>query len=1025
MPDADQQQSLAYRPVAVKTIVGTHLEKILNSSVFKSAGSLRELLRFTVHETIAGRGDDLKEYVLGSAVLGKGESFDPKADAIVRVQMRRLREHLVRYYATEGRDDSLLIDIPTGTYTPAFRVAPPGGPVAVPTVIEERLMVGRQKELADLRAAFESAAAGKGRLFCLAGEPGIGKTTIVEILLRELATSGAGCYLARGRCSERLAGSEAYLPVLEALDTLLQSGDESLGRLMSVVAPNWYVQIARLTGDLSADRILGESRVASQERLKRELVTFLDELARRHPVVLFLDDLHWADASTVDVLAYAAARCGTRRILIVGAYRPADLLATDHAFQRVKLELQGRRLCHEIAIPFLTRADVDRYLTLQFPAHEFPPELSDRIHDRTEGNPLFMADLVRFLRDRGVFAQREERWVMVGRLAAIEQELPESIRSMVQKKIGELSDLDRRLMSTAAVQGQEFDSAVVARALEMDQTAAEDRLEALDCAQGFVRLIGDRELPDTTFTLRYTFVHVLYQNALHDALTATRRASLSAAVAQALMQCYQDRTGEVASQLALLFEAGRDFTRASDFFLAAAGNAARVYAAQEAVALARRAIASAEHLKGRERSSRVMAAAMLSAAQHECLTQLGEALADYEAAERATEELGDREAQVHVIYRRSLTLMLAKRLPEVRDEGTRAMRLAEAAESPAAVASSNAILAGERWAMGDIAAARELLDRAIPVLRKRDPFNHAHTAVLIRGSIHTFGLEHDEADLALMWGYERAGALRLGFESLFALFFHGRTRGNQGRLSDAIERLEEALRLAELLGDRFMLPRVANTRGWVLSELFDTEAALRVNTEAVGLALEIGDVEAECMGRINAARDCLTLGEPEQAREHLQQAATRCEQDVWFRWVYYPRLQAEMAAYWITRGDLPQAISCARVSLEDAERTSTRKRMAWAHKLLGEIAALEDRPEDAGREFGAALRILEHHACPTIEWQILRAAAVAAGARGDSVARSELMGRARAVARSLAESIRDDALQQNFLRSKPIRDVLS
>jgi hypothetical protein len=97
--------------------------------------------------------------------------------------------------------------------------------------------------------------------------------------------------------------------------------------------------------------------------------------------------------------------------------------------------------------------------------------------------------------------------------------------------------------------------------------------------------------------------------------------------------------------------------------------------------------------------------------------------------------------------------------------------------------------------------------------------------------------------------------------------------------------------------------------------------------------------------------------------------------------------------------------------------------MAWAHKLLGEIAMLEDRPEDARRECELALHILEHHACPTIEWQILRATAGVVEALGDRAARSELMGRARTVGQALADSIRDERLRRTFLDSKPLGEL--
>jgi tetratricopeptide (TPR) repeat protein len=1017
----DPQHSFPSRPVALSVMIETELEKIVNSRLFKDAGSLRELLRYTVRETVAGRGGDLKEYLLGATVLRKGEAFDPKADPIVRVQMRRLRGRLERYYATEGRHDALVVGMPKGAYTPTFRIVAPGEAVTTHAGVITPHVVGRDSELAAVRAAFFEASAGRGRMLCFSGEPGIGKTTIVEAFLNELSRSDPRCHIARGRCSERLAGAEAYLPLLEALDSLLHQQGESLARVLRMVAPTWYVQVSPQSAAAAA--VSGEAALGSQERLKRELMALVRELGGGAPLVLFVDDLHWADASTVDMVAYVAERIRTERVLIIGTYRPADLLVAEHPFVRAKRELMVHGVCHGVDVRFLTCAEVDRYLSLEFPRHAFPPELAQRLHAKTEGNPLFMNDLVRLLRDRAVLVEHDGCWHIHGDLAAVELSIPATVRSVIDKNIGALADVERRILSVAAVQGIEFDALVVARTLDMDAAEVEDHLERVDRVHGIVRLVGERELAGSRLTARYRFSHVLHQNVLYDQLTPARRSSASLAVARALAELHGDRKSLVAAELALLFEIGRDFAMASDMFLAAAENAARVYAAREAIALAARAVAAALKLEGRERWSRVMAARLLSATAHETLTELEEALREYDAAERAAEEMGDSDARVHVIFRKSFTLLLTKRLSDVRVEGQHAMALARAADSAMGLASSDAILGIERWASGEIPAATDHLDRAITVLRTRDPFDHAPLAVLVRGGVHTFALEHEEAERAIAWGRERAAARGTGFESLFALFFQARTRGNRGLLTAAADTLEEGLRLAELLGDRFWLPRIANTRGWILTELCDSDNALRVNLEAARMAQEIGDAEAECMARINAARDYLTLEEPQSAWEELEQARVRCEQDQWFRWVYFPRLQAEFARYWIARGDMHEAVSCARMSLEDAERTRSRKRIAWAHGLLGEIAVHEDRIDEARREYAAALDILSRYPCPTIEWRLLRSAARAAAIARDADASSELAARAAAVAQNLATSIRTDAARRLFLESKAVREL--
>src|SRR5262249_18328067 len=159
------------------------------------------------------------------------------------------------------------------------------------------------------------------------GEPGLGKTTLVETFLEELAATTRSWSLARGRCSERLAGAEAYLPFLEALDSLLYGNSgASAAMAMKLLAPTWYVQLAPLAAcDPPRAAVLTDAKAASQERRKRELAIFLHEVSRQRPLVVFLDDIHWADSSSVDLLAYLGTKCTEMRLLLVLTYRPSDL----------------------------------------------------------------------------------------------------------------------------------------------------------------------------------------------------------------------------------------------------------------------------------------------------------------------------------------------------------------------------------------------------------------------------------------------------------------------------------------------------------------------------------------------------------------------------------------------------------------------------------------------------------------------------------------------------------------------------
>lgn len=883
-----------------------------------------------------------------------------------------------------------------------------------------RLTVGREKELAELRAAFQSVAAGSGLVLCVAGEAGIGKSTLLEEFSIQLRGERVACYLATGRCSQRLAGSEAYLPLLEALASLIRDADPAL-RLLKLLAPTWYVQVApEFSYEALDTRLLEDAKVASQERLKREFVAFLEVLSQLYPLVLFLDDMHWADVSTADLMAYVGSRIPSMRVLVVATYRPSDLQLVRHPFLQVRQELQAHGACRELALDFLHSGDIKLYLALQFPEHSFPADVASWIHATTEGNALFMVDLVRYLRDRRVVTQMDGRWTLAQSVPEIKSELPESARSMIQRKIDQLNKPARCLAAAAAVQGHEFDSATLAKALAMDPTEVEERLEELDRLHGLVRLMGEREFPDATLTQRYSFVHVLYQNALEFSLMATRKASLSRAIAGALIEFYAERSGEVAAELALLLHDARDFASASDYFLHAARNAARVYAYPEAAALCRRAAVDAEKLSGLERNRRGLSAALEIGSLYRDMTLFDDAIGAFDLAERSAGESADHEAQINAICSKANVLFFCKKLPaEAQEQGERGLELARRAGSKTGVAASEFILACTRWCRGEIAEGEALIDRAIPALRQSGPPLLTLTAVSFRGSIHAMLSQYDDAERLLDWANSRAQELAAGYDRLRSLMHKGRVLGNRGRISDASDVLDEGTRLAERIGDRRWRSRLSNTQAWLLYEAQDPAAALQLDTEAAQMARESDDVEGECNSHINAARDYLALGESARALEHLKRAEQLQTADFWFRWVYQPRLEGELACYWITQGDLKQARLHVAVSLQG----KNPKRRAWASKLQGDIAVKEARFGDACREYDAALRLINRFPCPMIEWQILNATAKLADLRKDVSTRDALRARARAVVDSLADSVREQNLRKTLLSSKAISEL--
>ncbi len=890
----------------------------------------------------------------------------------------------------------------------------------------KRNIVGREKEGAQLHTALEKCVSDRGGIVCISGEPGIGKTTFVENFLASLSESAPPCYIARGRCSERLAGTEAYLPILEALESLLRGESRDFfARVMKEQAPTWYLQIAPVSAasDPAFADLLADAKVASQERLKRELNGFLQELSRWRPVVIFCDDLHWADISTVDMLSYIGNRSDTMRVLLVGSYRPSDMLLAKHPFLQVRRELQSRGLCHEISLAFLGEEDVERYLALEFPGHKLPPFLGSLVHSRTEGNPLFMTDLLRDMRDRAVIAERDGHWMLAQPVPEVESGLPESIRGMIERKIDKLAESDKHLLAAASVQGQEFDSSTVSAALGGDVNEVEERLMELARVHGLVRLLDEHELPDGTLTQRFAFVHALYQNALYAMLRARQKVSLSGAIGEALARSHAENSSEIASDLAYLFESARQFEKAADYFLTTSDQAASVYANQEAEQLARRAMSNAEKLNGPPRFTRVFAAANRLGQLHLTLSRLEEAVSDFDLAEKTAAEMGDADAQVTAICSSATARFNLRRIEETRQSAQRALEIAKAAGSEKGVASAELVLGLVDMGLGEIAGAHESFGRSVPVLREKGAPLHALEAIGFSGLLHAWQLDYTQAGHAVNWTLQKARQVGAPYHIIMNLFVRGMALFNEGRLGEGLQDLEEGMRLAELTNERYWLSRYPNTLAWAYQELQEPEKALQLNLEGAAIARENRYGKPEAQSHVNLGQLYLSLGEHERALEHLLRAEQIFEQDVWFRWRYYIRLKTAMASFWLARGDTKKAAAYAAESLRFSEPRQARKHMAWAHKVLGDIAVREERFDDGRREYTAGLEVLKHHHCPIIEWKIYVAAAGMASSYGNAPLAEQYLGRSRMLVRTLANSIAEEKVRTQFLRSEVIRPI--
>lgn len=579
--------------------------------------------------------------------------------------------------------------------------------------VTPRTNVGRESQLGQITRAYARVKDGRGIMVAVTGEAGIGKTSVLEDFLAELASRGERVTIGRGRCSQRLAGDEPYLPVLEALESLLRPhSGPALAPIMKAVAPTWYALVSIESSSLSSDR--ESPPAASQERMKREFGALCKEISRLHPLVLFIDDLHWADVSTVDILNYLAGRFENTRVLVLGSYRPSDMALSQHPFLAVRGDLQGRGVLEEISLGFLSEKDVQRYLALEYPGNQFPAEFASVIHAKTEGSPLFMADLVRYLRDTGGIVEENGRSALARSIPDVPRDLPASVRGMIQRKIEQIDEGDRALLRAASVQGPEFDSAVLAEALQREPEEIEERLDVLERIHVFVRKGEESEFTDRTLTVNYRFVHVLYQNALYDSLQPTRRSDLSGRVARALVKHYADEVDVIAARVALLFEGARDFASSSEYYLRAARRSASLFAFRESLSLAERGLKALKGLPegpARKRQELVLQMTRGIAMRSTSGWSTPQIEVVFSKARQLCQDLEDPPELIPVLWATTLFSLIRGNLRECRERAEELMRQAERSGNQAYIMCAHHLSGVVREFLGEMVDSSWHLER--------------------------------------------------------------------------------------------------------------------------------------------------------------------------------------------------------------------------------------------------------------------------------------------------------------------------
>ncbi len=846
--------------------------------------------------------DDTLTQTLGE--LRRALRDDPRAPRVIETVHRRGVRFIARLHAT-----------PADTAGAVSAVAPeplpgPGSPAA---------LVGRDTELAALRALFRKASAGERQVVLVQGEPGIGKTSLVEAFLDEVRAGTGGVLVGYGQCVELHGEREPYMPALEALERLSQgSAGDRLLPLLRAVAPSWLAQMPSLQTPADAERPRRGGSDTTPHRMLREFASLVEAASVDHPLVLVLEDLHSSDRGTVDLVSVLAQRPQRARVLLVGTYRPAQAAALDHPFAQVVATLRARRLCTSIALEYLSRSEVTAYLRRRFPGSGVPDDVAAFVHAHTDGNPLFMARLVDHLLDRGWLFENGGVWRLTAPLATIEQDVPDDLQQLIEGQLRLVSRAEREVLEVASVVGVVFDAPAVAAGLDAAPEEVESLCDRLCRPQPWLERLESAAWPDGTPAGRYGFGHALYQRVLYDRLALTRRAALHQRIGERLEAGYAGRITAIAGGLAVHFQRSRDRGRAVGYLEQAASRAYDRLAYRDVVACLEPALQLLRDLPDTPHRARdeLRLRQLYSVALSQTAGYAAEALLENLTRARSLcEQLADLAGLFDVLCELLLLYSHRGALSEAEQIGRELSPLSERLDTSAVLETSFLRGAVLVW-RGDLDAAEPLLAKALA----------SPTAL-------------DEADR--LYGVNPVVAAR-SFEGLRRWV---RAEPDRARVVQG-----EAMALADRLGRPFTVAHAAAFGALLLVLDGQSAEAVRVATKAVDLSEEYGFPLWQGSALVSRGRALVEQGEGErglaeirQGLDVLERAKLRLGVSLWFSFLAGACLQLDR---------VDEGLAAADTGLSQCRDTSARLFEAELWRLRGELLLRGARRETPARRAG-------------------------------------------------------------------------
>jgi tetratricopeptide (TPR) repeat protein/predicted Ser/Thr protein kinase len=726
-------------------------------------------------------------------------------------------------------------------------------------------LVGREEKLAALKELLHQTTLGEGRCVLISGEAGIGKTRLVWELSKHAKTKKIRTLT--GTCVHRMR-SYPYQPFVEAIQEYFQlKGVEGVQKLESFVenrAPELKAQVSVLKVFLNLEG-QEKAQVVNREELLQSINKLIERAAGERPLILFVDDLQWADEDTLSLFHYTARWIRRAKVLLVGTYRPEDLSLpgdeTTTLLPRVRQEMNREGLLMELPLDRLHNEDLNPLVQSLFPNAEFGEDFFQSLFGETEGNPLFILETLKLMKAEGMIVQDDGHF----RLAESPHKLaiPSKVHDVIKRRLQRLDAEEHDILELASVEGEVFNSATVAECLGLNKIQVLKKLQRLEREHHVIH----------TTEKRYRFDHAKIRDLLYQDILPELRQEYHLLVGSHLRANFS-RDEQVIPQIAHHLIEGDDQRGALPFLIKAGERAKRVFANVEAIEHFLKAEEIAEEISWEKEDDRTRD-----------LATIGEHLGDIYA-------LTGRHQEAVAAYTQALELeqlpsdtcsCLMRKTSSVRekqgefDKALESLQQAQECVEPMAEREAGRRELGtisiERGAvhykMGEVEKAEAEIQKGLDLLEGTEALQSLAAGYHYLGIVHRSRGEYEKAiemhtrSLELREKINDRWGIALSYNNL------GIAYKNQGKKEQAAQMYQRCLEIFEQIGYRLGVAGLLNNLGSLAQDRGDYNEAREMFQRSLEIREEIGNRHGVAMSLTNLGLVHLESGEHAKACEAL------------------------------------------------------------------------------------------------------------------------------------------------------------